>query len=135
MKDPYLLAASMSVAWVMKFEQTPERALQLRTELSNRSAIVSHLWRFEMLNFLATSLRTKRLLLAEATAYANEIRHFTPYIADEGDPALILSLCHEYSLSAYDASYLAIALGGGWPIATLDKALIKAAQVTGVAVL
>ena len=66
--------------------------------------------------------------LAEATACANEIRLFTPYIADEGDPALILALSHEHSLSAYNASYLAIALGGGWPIATLDKALIKAAH-------
>ena len=44
-------------------------------------------------------------------------------------------ICHEHSLSAYDASYLAIALGGGWPIAALDKALSKPAQVTGVAVL
>ena len=34
----------------------------------------------------------------------NEIRLFTPYLADEGDPALILALCHEHSLSAYDAS-------------------------------
>ena len=75
------------------------------------------------------------MLLAEATAYANENRLFTPYIADEGDPALILALSHVHSLSTYDASYLAIALGGGWPIATLDKALIKAAQATGVAVL
>ena len=53
------------------------------------------------------------VLLAEATAYVDEIRRLTPYVADEGDPALIPSLCHEHSLSAYDASYLAIALGGG----------------------
>ncbi len=67
MKDPYGLAASMAVAWIMKFEQTPKLVLQLRTKLRNPSAVVSHLWPLEMLNFFATSLRTKRVLLAEAT--------------------------------------------------------------------
>ena len=46
-----------------------------------------------------------------------------------GDP---LHLARRYKLSAYDASYLELALRTGSPLATLDTDLKKAAQAAGV---
>ncbi len=44
----------------------------------------------------------------------------------------IHSLAREFDLTAYDAAYLAIALDGGLPLATLDAALIRACKSVGV---
>ena len=43
-----------------------------------------------------------------------------------------LQLARRYKLSAYDASYLELALRLGLPLATLDEDLQKAAKKTGV---
>ena len=43
-----------------------------------------------------------------------------------------LQLARRFKLSAYDASYLDLALREGLPLATLDEDLIKAAKRAGV---
>lgn len=43
-----------------------------------------------------------------------------------------LQLARRYNLSAYDASYLELALRSGLPLATLDEHLQKAAKKAGV---
>jgi predicted nucleic acid-binding protein len=43
-----------------------------------------------------------------------------------------LQLARRYKLSAYDASYLELALRRGIPLATLDEDLQKAAKKAGV---
>ncbi len=43
-----------------------------------------------------------------------------------------LQLARRYQLSAYDASYLELALRTGLPLATLDEDLQKAARKAGV---
>jgi predicted nucleic acid-binding protein len=47
----------------------------------------------------------------------------------------ILTLAREYGLSTYDASYLDLAMRKGLPIATLDTAVIRAAQKSKVEIL
>ena len=51
---------------------------------------------------------------------------------DEGDPEMIVAAALTHGLSAYDATYLRIAMLTGSPIATLDKALMKAATEMGI---
>lgn len=46
--------------------------------------------------------------------------------------AEILNLARRYKISAYDATYLELALRMGLPLATLDKDLAKAAKKAGV---
>lgn len=45
----------------------------------------------------------------------------------------IVALARKHQLSTYDASYLDLALRKGLPLATQDKALIRAAADCGVA--
>ena len=49
-----------------------------------------------------------------------------------GDDAL-MSLARERNLTVYDAAYLELAMREGLPLATLDRALEKAAIAEGVA--
>lgn len=46
----------------------------------------------------------------------------------------VVSLAREHQLFSYDAAYLATAIYGGCPLATLDKRLRDAANVAGVKV-
>ena len=44
----------------------------------------------------------------------------------------VRELVGQYQLTAYDASYLELAIRHDLPIATSDKALMKAAQAAGI---
>jgi len=43
-------------------------------------------------------------------------------------------VAREYGLSVYDGTYLDLAMQQGMPLATRDKALIKAAKKAGVTI-
>jgi predicted nucleic acid-binding protein len=44
----------------------------------------------------------------------------------------ILALAERYRLTTYDAGYLELALRFGWPLATLDQELRRAAKQAGI---
>jgi predicted nucleic acid-binding protein len=46
----------------------------------------------------------------------------------------ILALCERHGLTIYDGTYLELAKRRGFPLATLDSALLRAANQEGVAV-
>ena len=99
------------------------------------SALVPATWGLEVANVIAR---------AEAKSLVTEARSsaFLEMLGDmdiEVDASTFLhSLSHtlelarRYNLSAYDASYLELALRLGLPLATLDEDLQKAAKKAGV---
>jgi len=46
----------------------------------------------------------------------------------------VRELAQRHSLTAYDASYLELAIRSGFPLATRDGALLRAATIEGVAI-
>ena len=104
--------------------------------LNKASAIVPVTWGLEVANVIAR---------AEAKAIVTEARSRTflellEGITIEVDQATFarslsdtLQLARRYRLSAYDASYLELALRRSLPLATLDEDLQKAAKNAGVA--
>ena len=46
----------------------------------------------------------------------------------------VFALAARYALTVYDAAYLELAIREGLPVATLDNALTRAAEQSGVAV-
>jgi predicted nucleic acid-binding protein len=103
--------------------------------LERASAGVPVTWGVEVSNVIA---------LAEAQGLVTEARSdtFLALLGDlhiETDDAIFsralsdtLHLARRYRLSAYDASYLELALRAGLPLATLDDDLKKAAARAGV---
>lgn len=104
--------------------------------LNKASAVVPVTWGLEVANVIAR---------AEAKAIVTEARSRTFLELLEGinievDQATFsrslsdtLQLARRYRLSAYDASYLELALRRSLPLATLDEDLQKAAKNAGVA--
>ena len=81
--------------------------------------------------------RRGRCSEAEATRFVTLLEAL-PLNVDgrTSDKALheILQLGREHGLSAYDAAYLELAMREGVPIATQDKALLRAADAAGVVI-
>ena len=104
--------------------------------LNKASAVVPVTWGLEVANVIAR---------AEAKAIVTEARSRTFLELLEGinievDQATFsrslsdtLQLARRYRLSAYDASYLELALRRSLPLATLDEDLQKAAKNAGAA--
>jgi predicted nucleic acid-binding protein len=93
------------------------------------------LWYLECANGLAMAERRGRID-GEGVARAIGLLHRLPLEVDDAAPthALddVLSLARAHRLTAYDASYLELALRRGLPLATDDSAVRAVANMLGV---
>lgn len=133
----FVLDCSVTMAWAFDDEDAP-RAAAVRDRLAEDLAIVPAVWALEVGNALLVAERRKRITRAASLRFV-EILHLLPIDAD-ATPALgelqsLLSLAHQTGVSVYDAGYLDLAAAHGLPLATLDKALERAARRIGVALL
>ncbi len=132
----FVLDCSVTIAWLFQDEVGPNTD-QLLKELrdDDRNAIVPNLWRLELGNTLTQAERRGRITAAQLTTALELVRGLPIAIDAETDSRAfreILNLARTTSLTTYDASYLELAMRHGVPLATLDKALIRAARVVTV---
>jgi predicted nucleic acid-binding protein len=132
----FVLDNSVTMRWFFGDGKPAELAYAKRVldALKSDDAIVPVTWGLEVANVIAR---------AEAKELATEARsaeflELLQGVSIEGDPANFthaltgtLQLARRYNLSAYDASYLELALRSGLPLATLDEDLQKAAKKAG----
>ena len=126
--------ASVTLAWCFP-DEISDYADRVLVALEGNTVLVPAIWCLEIANAVLTGERKKRLRQPE-------IRRFTSLL--EGLPVVqdtqplgeyvsnVLPLAREYRLSAYDASYLELAIRHAAPFATLDVQLQKAAKHAGV---
>ena len=132
----FVLDCSVALAWLFQDEASPntdQLLKELRDDDSN--AIVPNLWRLELGNTLTQAERRGRITATQLTTVLELVRHLPITTDAETDSRAfreVLNLARATSLTTYDASYLELAMRHGLPLATLDKALIRAAR--GVAV-
>jgi predicted nucleic acid-binding protein len=92
----------------------------------------------ELANALVMGERNRRITPARASEFIALIEGL-PIVIDERTPNVALSSVLELSrrerLSAYDASYLELAMRRGVPLATKDNDLARAANRVGVTLL
>ncbi len=133
----FVIDASVALAWCFDDEATAAtRALLDRFE--GEHAEVPSLWHLELANALASSERKRRITPARASEFIALIGGL-PIEVDEETPrralSAVLDLARSEGLSAYDASYLELAMRRGVPLATKDDDLARAARRVGVALL
>jgi len=133
----FVLDCSVTVAWAFDDEDAP-RAAVVRDRLGEDLAVVPAIWALEVGNALLVAERRQRISRAESARFV-EILRALPIDVD-ATPALgtlgsLLSLARQTGVSVYDAGYLDLAAAHGLPLATLDKALERAARQLGVALL
>src|SRR4029077_18552798 len=125
------------LAWCFDDEATPAtRALLDRFD--NEQAEVPALWHLELADVLSSSERKRRITPARTSEFIALITGLPIAIDEEtSNRALgaVLELARSQRISAYDASYLELAMRRGIPLATKDEDLAKAARRVGVTLL
>ncbi|OGA95145.1 MAG: hypothetical protein A3G27_10395 [Betaproteobacteria bacterium RIFCSPLOWO2_12_FULL_66_14] len=128
----FVLDASVALGWVVA-RQASAYSRRMRLRARREPYHAPALWRLEVVNALR-SLERRRAISADAAATAADILERMQPVVHEGAMPLadLLRLARKFDLSAYDASYLALALELGIPIACSDgpmKAVLGRAGV------
>jgi predicted nucleic acid-binding protein len=130
----FVLDSSVALSWCFKDEQTPETLQTLRLAIS-RAIFVPSFWHVEVSNVLGIALRKGRLDAADLTIAVRTLgilEIHTDMPLHPIGPTTLLPLMRTYELTAYDATYLELAMRLNLPLATLDVKLISAAKKAGV---
>jgi predicted nucleic acid-binding protein len=108
-----------------------------RSKADKFAAIASPIWPMEIMHVINRA-HQRGFISAEAGKELIDIAQSYPLTFDHGGYIngwmSIYSLASHYKLTAYDASYLEIAMRLSIPIATLDQELIAAAEKAGVSI-
>jgi len=126
--------ASVTLAWYFPDESNnlADAALDY---VGNEGALVPIHWRAEITNGLTMGIRRNRISMAYRAEIIQVLQNL-PFIVDAESHEQMWSssmrLADRYGLSIYDAAYLELAQRKRLPLATLDKALQKAALDSGV---
>jgi len=88
-----------------------------------------------VVNALVVAERRKKIDLATSTKFLKELQQLNITVDTDGMDQVFSDVCElarHYQRSAYDASYLELAKRRGFPFATKDEPLRKAAEELGV---
>jgi len=136
--DRLVADASVALAWCFEDENSrlAENVLDLLS--TGVEALVPAISPLELANALLAAERRKRITTAQVTGLLRRISKL-PIRTEPMPPdrafEQVLSLARQMDLTAYDATYLALALNEAVPLATLDARLRRAARSAGVALI
>ena len=129
-----VIDASVTLAWCLEDEQS-DYAETIFSRLTGERATVPSLWAVEVANGLRNAERRDRLSPAGA-AEAHGLLSRLPVEIEETSLyrvlVPVLNVARTNNLSAYDASYLELAMREGLALATVDDRLRAAAARVGV---
>ena len=126
-----VLDASIALSWAFADEEHPTAQIALE-RLRHEDALVPSVWWFEIRNALIVSERRRRITDGDTAAFLRTMSVLPIQIEPLPDAAAVLTLARRYRLPVYDAAYLELAQRHGLPLASLDRALILAAQAETV---
>lgn len=129
-----IVDASMAAAWFLPDERSDETDL-IFAGLGRNPGLVPTLFWFETRNLFVNAERRLRLRPGEAQLSMMQLRQAPLEDDTERLDNQVVALALTHAISGYDASYLALAMHRGRPIATLDRRLANAARSEGVALL
>lgn len=131
---PFVVDASVAAAWLLPDEFSERTDAVLRRIATDGARAPSLLW-YELRNILVMAARRGRLREGEAAPALTRLRRLPIETVDMtlSDDAGVLRAAAEHGLTAYDATYLALAQATRSPLATTDRALARAAGRAGVA--
>ena len=132
--DAFVLDGSVTLVWGFT-DENDAYATALLDKMPDLQAYVPNLWPLEVANALLVSERRGRTTPADASRFLAILGTFPITVDDETVAKAWVETMHlarAHKLSAYDASYLELAMRLGLPLATLDEKLRSAAHSVGV---
>jgi predicted nucleic acid-binding protein len=123
--------ASVAIVWALDDEEHPIADAAL-TEIRQTPPVVPAIWWHEVANVLVINERRCRITPAETDLFLGRMARAKIEIDPLPDTANIISLARIHRLTVYDAAYLELAQRRGARLATLDRALSRAAEAEGV---
>ncbi len=132
----FVLDNSVTMRWLFGDGSPSDQvyAKHVLSSVADGNVLVPGIWCLEVANVIARAESKYGLTEARSAEFIHALQQMHIHV----DPKTCghamsdtLQLARRYNLSAYDASYLELALREGLPIATLDEALQKAAKKTG----
>ena len=130
MSGDFVVDNSIVMAWCFE-DEANDYTDAIQDLLIDNKAFVPPIWPLEVANVLLVAERRKRISKADSGHFIALLSQL-PIEVEPTDSDRVfhdtLSLARQYQLSSYDASYLEMAIRKGMPIATLDKAIIRAAK-------
>lgn len=128
----FVLDASVAAAWVAPSQAT-EYARRIRLRARREPFHVPTVFAAEVTNVLVTLERRRLLTPQGAAAAADILSRLDPIVhASRLSVSGLRTLAQVYGLSAYDATYLALALELRLPVACGDRPLRAALPRAGV---
>ena len=129
---PFVLDASAALEAAFDDESGAVGAA-VADRLASDSAYVPSIWFSELAQALLQAVRRGRLSLEGARAMLAAIVDCSiTAVPDHREMRALLDVAHQTGLSAYDASYLLLAIDMGLELATCDRQLRAAAERVGV---
>jgi predicted nucleic acid-binding protein len=128
----FVLDASITIAWVIGKQATPySRAIRLRAKREPYHAPA--LWQQEVVNVIGSLTRRRAISIDAGRTAVDILERMQPVLHNTAlSLPELLGLASRYDLSAYDASYLALAMQLKLPLACSDSGLRAALSRAGV---
>lgn len=129
-----VLDCSIAGAWCFPDEDNLYANRVLELLKGETRAFVPPIWWYEIANLLIVGRRRRRLTPAESARFLNMLTSLSIRVFVSKDlPQALVPLGFHENLSGYDAAYLHLAMQLGFPLATLDEGLRRAAKRVEVA--
>jgi predicted nucleic acid-binding protein len=128
---PVVIDASVVAAWHFPDERSADGDAILARLESDR-ALMPALWWFEVRNVLLVGERRGRTAREHTELFFDFLRELPIELAPLPDELTVRRLARRHQLSFYDAVYLELAQCERIALATLDRALARAAVAEGV---
>jgi predicted nucleic acid-binding protein len=132
----FVLDNTVTMTWCFTEEAT-ESTLAMLSRLSNLTdrAVVPVLWLYEVANVVELTVRKGRIATETALAFLESLADLPIDVENPSRTQVFVAawaLASQYQLTGYDAAYLELAIRHNLPIASLDKALSRAARAAGL---
>jgi predicted nucleic acid-binding protein len=128
-----VIDASVASAWCFPDEETDyTRAVLQAISSSVVDTIAPQLWAYEVRNSVLMGIRRGRITKPDSQQFLVSLNELNVRLSEPASYDDVFSLAQEHGLTVYDAAYLNIAIQEHLPLASLDRRLIRAAEMAGI---
>ena len=129
-----VLDASIFMASIFHEENFRDQADNAIGKALEVGAVVPEFWHYEIRNALLKTERQPRITVGEADAARRSLQGLPLVTEATPDFDAVMSLARRRGLTYYDAIYVELAVRLDAALATLDQAMMRAAEAEGVPV-